>query len=123
MKYLFKFSKILLAIFLIYGGANHFYKPEFYNGFIPDFLPELLVNYISGIIELVLGIGLLIKKKSKKAAYGIVLLMVLFMPIHIWDAFKESPAIGSKLAAYTRIIVQVLFILWPWFIYKKINEK
>jgi len=123
MKYLFLFLKILLAIFLIYGGFNHFYKPEFYNGFIPDFLPELLVNYISGAVEFLLGIGLFMKRFSKKSAYGIFLLMILFMPIHIWDAFKENPAIGSKSAAYIRIIVQLLFILWAWLIYKKTNKK
>lgn len=122
MKYVYISLKILLAIFLIYGGFNHFNKPEFYNGFIPDFLPKLTVNYISGIIEIVLGIGLFIKGYQKKSAYGIFLMMLVFMPIHIWDAFKEIPAIGSKTAAYIRIVVQFLFIGWAWVIYKKENS-
>ncbi|OSY87245.1 hypothetical protein WH52_12340 [Tenacibaculum holothuriorum] len=118
MKYILLILKILLAIFLIYGGFNHFNNPEFYNGFIPNFLPKLAVNYISGIIEILLGIGLFIKGYEKKSAYGIFLLMIAFMPIHIWDAFKEIPAIGSKTAAYIRIIVQLLFIGWTLVIYK-----
>ncbi|MDB0602013.1 hypothetical protein [Tenacibaculum maritimum] len=118
MKYLFLILKILLAVFLIYGGFNHFYKPEFYNGFIPNFLPKLAVNYIFGAIEMLLGIGLFIKGYQRKSAYGIFLLMLLFMPLHIWDAFKENPAIGSKTAAYIRIAVQFLFIAWPWALYK-----
>ncbi len=121
MKYVYISLKISLAIFLIYGGFNHFNKPEFYNGFIPDFLPKLTVNYISGIIEILLGIGLFIKGYQKKSAYGIFLMMLVFMPIHIWDAFKEIPAIGSKTAAYIRIAVQFLFIGWAWVIYKKEN--
>ena len=119
MKYLVIILKTALAIFLIYGGFNHFYKPEFYNGFIPDFLPKLPVNYISGVLELLLGVGLFIKGFEKKAAFGILLLMIAFMPIHIWDAFKENPAIGSKTTAYIRIGVQFLFIAWACFIYKK----
>ena len=122
MKYVYLVLKILLAVFLIYGGFNHFYKPEFYNGFIPDFLPKLTVNYISGGIEILLGIGLFLKGYEKKSAYGILLLMIAFMPIHIWDAFKETPAIGSKPAAYIRIAVQFLFIAWVWIIYKKESE-
>ncbi|WP_407277441.1 hypothetical protein R5O20_04870 [Tenacibaculum maritimum] len=118
MKYLFLILKILLAVFLIYGGFNHFYKPEFYNGLIPDFLPKLATNYVSGAAEMLLGIGLFIKGYQKKAAYGIFLLMLLFMPLHIWDAFKENPTIGSKTAAYIRIAVQFLFIAWPWALYK-----
>ncbi|WP_028890121.1 DoxX family protein [Tenacibaculum ovolyticum] len=118
MKYVFLALKIVLAVFLIYGGYNHFQNPEFYNGFIPDFLPKLGVNYISGIIEILLGIGLFKKGYEKKSAYGIFLLMIAFMPIHIWDAFKEVPAIGSKMAAYIRIAVQVLFIVWAYVIYK-----
>jgi uncharacterized membrane protein len=118
MKYVFLVLKIVLAVFLIYGGYNHFQNPEFYNGFIPDFLPKLGVNYISGIIEILLGIGLFKKGYEKKSAYGIFLLMIAFMPIHIWDTFKEVPAIGSKMAAYIRIAVQVLFIVWAYVIYK-----
>ena len=122
MKYVFLILKILLAVFLIYGGFNHFSTPEFYNGFIPDFLPKLTVNYISGGIEMLLGVGLFLKGYEKKSAYGIFLLMIAFMPIHIWDAFKETPAIGSKTAAYIRIAVQFLFIAWAWIIYKKESE-
>ena len=119
MKYIYLILKIFLTIFLVYGGFNHFNNPEFYNGFIPNFLPKLGVNYVSGIIEITLGIGLFIKGYQKKSAYGIFLLMISFMPIHIWDALKETPAIGSKTTAYVRIIVQFLFISWAWIIYKK----
>lgn len=119
MKLIYLILKILLAIFLIYGGFNHFYKPEFYNGFIPNSLPKLTINYVSGAIEILLGIGLFIKGYKNKSAYGIFLLMIAFMPIHVWDALKEVPAIGSKTAAYIRIAVQFLFICWAWVVYKK----
>lgn len=119
MKYLVLILKILFALLLVSGGFNHFYKPEFYNEFIPDFLPKLIVNYIFGGIELLLGIGLFINGYKNKAALGIFVLMLFFLPIHIWDVFKETPAIGSKTAAYIRVIVQFLFIGLSYFIYKK----
>jgi hypothetical protein len=39
----------------------------------------------------------------KNAAVGIFLLMLIFLPIHIWDATKVKPAIGSKKIAFVRI--------------------
>lgn len=104
---------------MIYGGFNHFYKPSFYNPLIPDILPKLTVSYVFGCIEILLGIGLYINGYQSKAAYGIFILMIFFLPIHIWDAFRETPAMGSKMAAYIRIVVQFLFIAWGWFLYKK----
>lgn len=121
MKHLVLFLKILMALLLVSGGFNHFYQPEFYNSMIPDFLPKIIVNYISGIVEILLGIGLFIKGYEKKSAYGVFLLMIIFVPIHIWDYTKETPMIGSKLNAIIRLLMQVLFIAWAWFLYKKEN--
>lgn len=123
MKYVILVLKIVMALMLISGGFNHFYQPEFYNPMIPDFLPKLAVNYVTGIVELLLGIGLFIKGYEKKSAYGTFLLMLAFIPIHIWDYTKETPMVGSKMNAIIRLVVQALFIAWAWFLYKKIEVK
>lgn len=104
---------------MIYGGVNHFLKPEMYAPFIPDFLPTDLINYGSGLLEIMLGIGLLIPKFRFKAALGVLVLMLIFLPLHILDVFSETPAIGSHEAALVRLPVQFLFIVWAWFISKK----
>ncbi|PQJ22954.1 hypothetical protein [Tenacibaculum sp. SG-28] len=119
MKHAPNIAKYIFAAFLILGGINHFYKPELYSPFIPSIFPENMVNYGSGILEIILGLGLLIKRHQKNAAIGCVLLMLIFLPIHIWDALKDTPVIGSKIAANIRIIVQFIFIAWPYYIYKK----
>ena len=48
---------ILMALLMLLGGIAHFISPETYNGLIPDFLPKLTINYLTGIVEIVLGIG------------------------------------------------------------------
>ena len=50
--------RIIFGVFFAYAGFMHFKNPRFFNGFIPDFLPKLTVNYVFGFIEFVLGIGL-----------------------------------------------------------------
>lgn len=109
----------LFAAFMIYGGTNHFLKPDMYFPFIPNFMPQVVVNYTAGIVEIVLGIGACFSLSRSVATLGILLLMLVFLPLHIIDVFKEIPAIGSHQAAMIRLPVQFIFILWAWFIYKK----
>ena len=113
--------RLLMAAFMIYGGVNHFLNPAFYEPFMPDFFPKDLANYASGAVEIILGIGLLIPKYRKLAAWGLIGLMIIFLPLHIWDLFKETPAIGSKTTAWIRIPVQFLFIAWIWWVGKEDN--
>ena len=110
---------LLFGAFMIFGGVNHFIKPEIYFPFIPDFLPQPIINYLAGIIEIALGIGVFVPQFRPHAALGILLLMLLFLPLHLWDAFRENPSIGSHTAALVRLPVQFLFIAWAWFISKK----
>ncbi|WP_347374012.1 hypothetical protein [Aequorivita sp. Q41] len=120
MKHLiFTLIKILLSLFMIYGGVQHFVKPDFYSPFVPSFLPyPIAVIYVSGIIEIVLGFALLvIKKYAKLGALGVLVLMILFLPIHIWDVFSETPAIGSHDAALIRLPIQFVLIALSWKVY------
>lgn len=115
MKIVWKILQVLLTIFLIYAGIQHFLKPEFYEPFVPEFLPgKTALVYASGVVEIVLGGMLLVPKYTKTAATGIIILMFIFLPIHIWDVFSETPSIGSHKAAMIRLPVQFLFIAWAY---------
>lgn len=126
MKRLFwNIVKIILALFMIYGGVQHFVKPNFYMPFVPSFLPyPIAVIYVSGIIEIVIGFTLLVNKKyAKLAALGVLVLMILFLPIHIWDVFSETPAIGGHDAALIRLPIQFVLIALSWKVYSMLSIK
>ncbi|MBT8184289.1 MAG: DoxX family membrane protein [Eudoraea sp.] len=115
MKIFWSVVRLLFAGFMIYAGVQHLLKPEFYIPFVPSFLPfTMAIVYASGFIEILLGVFLLIPKFAKLGALGLVVLMILFLPIHIWDVFTDTPAIGSHKAALIRLAVQLLFIAIPW---------
>ena len=96
---------------MIYAGAQHFINVDFFNGFIPDFLVyKTFIIYASGVVEVMLGILLLIPQYKRTAASGIFVLMICFLPIHVWDVFSETPAIGSHEAALIRLPIQILLI-------------
>ncbi|MFK7921605.1 MAG: MauE/DoxX family redox-associated membrane protein [Bacteroidia bacterium] len=123
MKIIKLIALILMALFMIYGGVNHFLNPAFYDAFMPDFFPKLLANYASGAVEILLGVGLFIPKFRSQAAWGILILMLIFLPLHVWDLFREQPAIGSQQAAMIRVPVQFLFIGWAYWLTRSPKEE
>lgn len=119
MKILWRILQIILALFLIYAGVQHFLKPAFYEPFVPAFLPaKTMIVYASGVVEVALGVLMLIPKYTKLGATGIMWLMIAFLPVHIWDVISEAPAIGSHKAAMIRLPFQFLFIAWAYGIRK-----
>lgn len=59
----------MLGGFYIVAGFNHFINPEFYLALIPPYLPfHELINVLSGVIEVGLGIGVLVEKAGNGPA-------------------------------------------------------
>ncbi|MEX1382903.1 MauE/DoxX family redox-associated membrane protein [Lutibacter sp.] len=116
--------KIVIALFMIYAGIQHFIKPAFFMPFVPEFLPlKTTIIYASGVAEILVGVLLLIKKYAKIGAIGILILLFLFLPLHIWDVFAEAPAIGSQKAALIRLPIQFLLIFIVWKIKNSVTIK
>ena len=116
--------KIIIALFMIYAGIQHFVKPDFFLPFVPKFLPlKTTIVYVSGIAEILVGLLLLIKKYAKIGAIGTLILLFLFLPIHIWDVFAEAPVIGSRKAALIRLPIQFLLIFIVWKIKNNVSTK
>lgn len=115
MKIVWIVVRLLFAIFMIFSGVQHFLKPDFYVSFVPSFLPlTKAIIYSSGVLEILLGIMLIFPKYAKQGALGVLVLMLIFLPIHVWDVFSATPAIGSHQAALIRLVVQFLFIALAW---------
>jgi len=123
MKILKLIIVFLLAALMLLGAFNHIYAPETYAAFIPEFIPENLANILSTITEGIVGIALIIPKYRKWGGLGFCILMIAFLPIHIWDLTKEVPAIGSKMAATIRLVVQFLLIATGWWIYRTSSKE
>ncbi|NER17702.1 DoxX family protein [Spongiivirga citrea] len=113
-----KIIAIIFGLFLLFGAYNHIANPEFYAPMIPDFVPENVANILAAITELVVGVLLIIPKYQKWGGLGFAILMLIFLPIHIWDLTKEAPAVGSKTAATIRLVIQFIVIALGWWIYK-----
>lgn len=112
-------SRVILGVFFVMAGANHFINPAFYVPLIPPYLPwHELINVTSGVIEIILGVGVLLKSTSRLAAMGIILLMVAFIPSHVYFV-QEGSCIGQLCVApwigWVRLVViHPMLIGWVW---------
>lgn len=109
-------SLYFMGIAYILAGLFHFLVPEMYLKFMPPYLPwhqELV--FISGLIEIALGALLFVPQYRKLAAWGIIALLVAVFPANVYLAQTNGEAIGiSALAAWARLPIQALLILWAW---------
>ena len=124
MRTLFKFPSgflrnlnlLGLSFFFIYFGVDHFINPDFYLSIMPPSFPmHLEAVYISGLFEILGGIGVLLSKTRKLAGWGLFALLIAVYPANIYmaltpEAFPEIPLS----ALYTRLGLQFLFFYWAY---------
>ncbi|WP_420642291.1 MauE/DoxX family redox-associated membrane protein [Candidatus Leptofilum sp.] len=103
-----QFSRIGFTAAFIASGIAHFLTPRFFIALIPKAIPgRPFWVYISGLVELVLAVGLWQRRWQKLAAQGTLALMLLFLPLHIADIFREKPVAGGrKDTAVLRLLAQ-----------------
>jgi uncharacterized membrane protein len=88
--------RVLLAIFFIGAGIMHFVIPDAYIRIVPPLLPAPgLLVFLSGIAEIMGGIGLLVPFTQRAAAWGLVLLLIAVFPANIYMAAAHVPAPGK----------------------------
>lgn len=123
-KILPKISLWIQALVYLGAGINHFINPLFYLVIIPNYLPNKgAINIISGICEILLGIGLIALPKYRKT---IVMLLIVFLvailPAHIYH-LTEGGCLSNGFciplwACWIRIFLQFLLMGWAWSIRK-----
>lgn len=120
MNLLKKASLFILVIGYLAAGANHFRSPGGYINIIPQYIPlPKLMNILAGFCEILFGLMLILKKTRPWAAWGIILMLIAFLPVHI-DMVLHAPFwLGSlyvtPFIAWIRLVVlQPLLMLWAW---------
>jgi|TARA_B110000977_G_C10849777_1_gene405317 uncharacterized membrane protein len=128
--------RILLAIFMIYAGFSHltFNRVDF-QAQVPDWLPmsKDLVVFLSGIVEIILGMGLAFWKNQRVTfGWALALFFILIFPGNIAQYLDGKDAFGaldSDLARLIRLFFQPVLVVWvlwsagSWNAWRKITKK
>lgn len=117
---LYEISKWLLGLFYLFAGINHFWHPEFYLPLIPDYLPaKHLLNIIVGVIETALGLGVLFDITRRAAAWGIIALLLLLIPSHVYfiqigSCVDAGLCVAPWIAWLRLLIIHPLLMAWAY---------
>jgi uncharacterized membrane protein len=113
----------LFAILFIGAGLSHFVFPQPYVRIMPPSLPwpKALV-WISGAAEVAGGVGLLIGRFRRPAAYGLALLLVAVFQANIYMAVAHvrfPGMMGESWVQWLRLPLQLPLVLWALYYARK----
>ena len=103
---------------MIVAGTLHFVATDSYVSIMPDYLPlhrELV--YLSGIFEVLSGLGLLWHKTREAAGTCLILLYLAVLPANINMAVHDIQPASFHIPAFllwARLPFQFVFIYWAW---------
>jgi uncharacterized membrane protein len=115
-----KASLIIQIAGYLLAGANHFRSPDSYIKIIPPYIPfPVVINIMAGLFELAFALLLISAKTRGLAAWGIILMLLAFLPVHLKMVIDAPFMLGAlkvtPLIAWIRLVVlQPLLILWAW---------
>lgn len=112
-------ARIAAAVMFVLIGAMHLVKPGKLSYMIESWLPYATqLVLLSGVLEIILGLGLLFPSSEIYAAWGLMILLVLMFPANIYVAVKQLPPPGGLPAkawyTWSRLAFQPVYILWVW---------
>jgi uncharacterized membrane protein len=108
-------GKWAFAALFVVGGVGHFVATDFYVKMMPPYLPlHRTLVLLSGVIEIVLGILLLVPKTSRFAAWGLIALLIAVFPanIHVYRHQEMFPL--PSIVHLLRLPLQGVLILWAY---------
>lgn len=106
----------LIGILFVLAGMNHFRQPKLYERIIPPYIPaHASVVLIFGIVEMILGFMIMNKNTQQEAAWGIIILLLAFLPVHIYMLLNKKAALKlPKWVLILRIPLQFALIYWAY---------
>lgn len=127
-----KTSRIVLGLFLLFAGIGHLtFVRKGFLAQVPPWLPinPDLVVILSGVIEILLGLCLiLLQKHSGKVGWIVAIFFVLVFPGNIAQLVEHRNAFGldTDLARWLRLPFQIILIilaLWSTGAWQQLRQK
>jgi len=105
---------------MVGAGANHFINPPPYLGMMPAELPvstHLALVYISGVFEILGGLGLILPATRRFSAWGLIALYIAIFPANLNMAINHLPLGEDPIPAWAlwaRLPLQLVVIAWAY---------
>lgn len=104
-----------IVALLLVAGVAHLLAPDLFLRIMPDWAPwKYFWVVVSGIAELLLGVGLLLPRWRVLSAWLVIAMLAVYLPVHVLDLLRDQPVVGSKLIAIVRLPIQLLLMGWVY---------
>jgi uncharacterized membrane protein len=111
-----KIGLALAAVLYIVAGALHFVQTDAYLKIMPPYIPwHLAMVRISGVCEILGGLGLLLPQTRRAAAWGLIALLIAVFPANVYMATNPIEAGATSIAPvlrWGRLPLQVVLGWW-----------
>lgn len=106
----------LIGALFVLAGANHFRKPKIYERIMPPYIKAIpTMVLLSGIVEMILGFMILTPQSQAIAAWGIIIILLLFLPVHVHMLQNKEAAMNMpKWLLIVRVPLQFGLMLWAY---------
>lgn len=100
----------------IFAGIMHFIKPKVYLRIMPRYLPaHKALVLLSGVVEILLGIGLFFKETKNLSIYGIIAMLAVFLLVHLYMLSSDKASAGfPKWLLLLRLPIQFALMYWAF---------
>lgn len=123
-------GRLVLAAILIFAGIGHFRSTAEFTAQVPPWMPAAeAVVYVSGVIEIALGLALLVLTKQRVIVGWLIAgFFVIIFPGNISQFLTQADAFGldSDAARFFRLFFQPLLVvlaLWSSGAWKAFRER
>jgi len=112
--------RVILAVCMVVAGVLHFAQPDPFIRIVPGFLPApATLVYLSGAIEMLLGVGLLVPATRQFSASGLVVLFIAVYPANLNMAINHIKIAGIPDTWWfhaIRLPFQLVLIAWAYWL-------
>lgn len=114
-------ARIAMCAMLCFTAIGHFAFTKGMTMMLPPIIPfktELI--YFTGVVEIILGIGLLVPNWKVYSAWILIVFFVILLPANIYAAIKQVDLQKATFDGYGlsylwfRVPLQLLFIVWVY---------
>lgn len=107
----------VLAAGMVFAGVVHFVATDSFFGQLPSWVPARSgVIWVSGAVEIALGLALALAPSDRRPAVGWALaaLFVLVFPANVYQAVAGTSAFGldTDAARWVRLLFQPILVVW-----------
>ena len=103
-----------MSVFYIVMGLKHMFNPSFFLPMMPPFIPyKKAIIYITGFIEIILGLFLIIEDYRFYSGSALVIFLILVFPANIYLSINEEARKKMKVTkqfCVLRLFFQALLI-------------